>query len=143
MNEHSKQSSVPPFVRRPDLEREHAAAMLQMGMPRSAFKDVTLGTLGHCSIICAREGPELRWHLSIAHPFRLPTWDEINAARDACIPADVWLCQPMPPKEFWINAHERCLHLWQIKDRELIEQWAYDGCGDPDREKAIAGAHAV
>lgn len=92
--------------------------------------------MGKCRIICAIEGG--RWHLSISHPFRLPTWDEINAARDAIIPADVWLCQPMPPKEFWINLHSFCLHLWQIRDRDLIAQWAYDGCQDNDRAEAVA-----
>ena len=138
VSEHSRHMALPSFVPRPDLEQEHIAAMRRAGVPESAFKDAVLGTLGQCRIICAREGAELRWHLSISHPFRLPTWDEINAARDVCIPADVWLCQPMPPKEFWINVHKHCLHLWEVRDRELIAQWAFDGCGDNDRADLIA-----
>jgi hypothetical protein len=135
---HSRHMLLAPFVSRLDLARDHAAAMLAAGVPASAFADVTVGTLGQCRIICAREGAELRWHLSISHPFRLPTWDEINAARDACIPADVWLCQPMPPKDYWVNLHPHTLHLWQVRDRELIAQWAYDGCGDGERADAVA-----
>lgn len=135
---HTQQSRLSPFIRRPDLEREHAKQMREAGIPASAFSDLQLGTLGNCRIICAREGKERRWHLSVSHPFRLPTWDEINAARDACIPADAWLCQPMPPKEFWVNLHPHVLHLWQVKDRELIAQWAFDGCGDPVRADTVA-----
>lgn len=138
MMSHDQHTAVSPFVPRPDLVQDHLAAMRTAGVPASAFRDVTLGTLGQCRIICAREGSELRWHLSISHPFRLPTWDEINAARDACIPADVWLCQPMPPKEYWVNLHAHTLHLWQVRDRELIAQWAFDGCGDGERADRVA-----
>jgi len=137
---HTQQAPLPPFEHRPDLAQQHVRAMRAAGVPDSAFSSLTVGTLGQCRIICAREGAELRWHLSISHPFRLPTWDEINAARDACIPADVWLCQPMPPKDFWVNLHGRCLHLWQIRDRELIAQWAFDGCRDERRAEEVAAA---
>lgn len=138
MMQHSRHTGLPAFVARPDLVREHETAMRRAGVPAHAFSDVTIGTMGQCRIICAREGTEKRWHLSISHAFRLPTWDEINAARDACIPADVWLCQPMPPREYWVNLHAHTLHLWSLKDEELIAQWAFDGCGDEKRASAVA-----
>lgn len=36
-----------------------------------------------CFILIAKEGDEKdkRWHLSISHPLRYPTWDEIKEAR--------------------------------------------------------------
>lgn len=130
--EHTQHTSPPPFQRRLDLEREHEAAARKMGMPQDAFADLRIGTMGQCRIICAREqvskNEPRRWHLSISHPWRLPTWDEINAARDALVPANVFLCQPIPPKALWINVHAHTLHCWEIRDRELLVQWAFDGC---------------
>lgn len=137
---HSRQTSVPAFVEDTEAAAGHAALARQMGIPFDSYSGLRCGSIGHCRIIAAGEavGPRRRWHMSISHPFRLPTWDEINAARDALIPADVWLCQPMPPRDFWVNAHAYFLHLWEIRDRELLEQWAYDGCGDSARaEQAV------
>lgn len=135
-NTHTPEIALPPLVYRPDLKAQHVAMMEQFGIPASTVTDLQLAMLGRCQIIAAQE--DGRWHLSISHPFRLPTWGEINAARDALIPAGIWLCQPMPPKEFWVNVHRFCLHLWEIHDRHLLEQWAYDGAaGDVERASAV------
>lgn len=125
---------------RPDIAARMTAQMKEAGIPEGMAADLQVGMLGRCQIIAQREGADLRWHLSISHPFRLPTWGEINAARDALIPADVWLCQPMPPRDYWINVHTHCLHLWQIKDRELIAQWAFDGCQNEMQAEEVAAA---
>lgn len=138
--EHTKNSAVGDVVLRLDLTREMREHMRSTGVPDAMDPGLQCATLGRCTIIAAREGEQLRWHLSISHPFRPPTWDEINAARDALIPADVWLCQPMPPKAFWINIHPTCFHLWEIRDHALIAQWAFDGCGDNERADAVADA---
>lgn len=125
---HSREREPGAVVERPDLVVAHMATMREHGIPAGMVKGLRIATMGKCRIIVAQE--QGRWHLSISHPWRLPTWDEINAARDAMIPADVWLCQPMPPKAFWINLHAYCLHLWEVHDRQLLEQWAFDGCRD-------------
>lgn len=134
--EHTKQSAVASVIDDPQAVATYKAQMRRQGVPDSAWENLRVCTMGKCRVICAVESG--RWHLSISHPFRLPTWDEINAARDALIPADVWLCQPMPPKAYWINLHSFCLHLWQIRDHDLIAQWAFDGCQDNQRAEAVA-----
>ncbi|HLM68179.1 MAG TPA: hypothetical protein VK358_11660 [Longimicrobium sp.] len=123
---------------RPDLAADHAAFAAKMGIPADAMRDLRLGTIGRCQVIAAQEAG--RWHMSISHPFRLPPWDEINAARDEVIPADIWLCQPMPPRAFWMSHHEYCLHLWEVRDRPLLEQWAFDGCRDEQKATAAVDA---
>lgn len=128
-------AETPPYVDRPDLAAEWRATGIAAGLPTDAMRGLRVGTTGKCRIICAQENG--RWHLSISHPWRLPTWAEVNAARDALIPADVWLCQPMPPREYWVNVHQYCLHLWEIRDRPLLEQWAFDGCQDEARAVAV------
>lgn len=55
-----------------------------------------------------------RWHLSISHQSRYPTWDEI---RDACwelIPDGVTMAQLVSPKREHVNLHPNCFHLWQV-----------------------------
>ncbi len=85
-------------------------------------------TYGNCTIFVGREPmpapyEEVRWHLSIAHPWRLPCWDEIKHVRAELLPADVHFCQPMPQAKYWINVHQYCLHLWEICDPALTAQW--------------------
>lgn len=72
-------------------------------------------------------GSDLRWHMSISHPFRHPTWDEIGRARDLLLPDDVFLMMPHPPRKYWLNRHPHCFHLWEFKDQNLIDQFAYEG----------------
>lgn len=81
---------------------------------------------GQTVIVGVEDG---RWHLSISRPDRLPSWREISAARDRFIPADVVLCVPFPPRKWWLNIHNFCLHLVETRDTELIEQWKYEGEG--------------
>lgn len=68
-----------------------------------------------------------RWHLSVSHRNRVPTWGELGFARDSLIPADVWMMVPHPPREFWLNLDRRVLHLWEFRDGELIEQFRWEG----------------
>ena len=68
-----------------------------------------------------------RWHLSVSHRERIPSWREIGEVRDALLPKDVWLCVPHPPREYWMNIHPNVLHLWEIRDVRLIEQWREEG----------------
>lgn len=68
-----------------------------------------------------------RWHLSVAHAFRIPTWEELGAARDALLPPDVWLCVPHPPREHWANFHANTLHLVEVTDPGMIAQWRAEG----------------
>src|SRR5215475_3327887 len=60
--------------------RPHNMAMIQPGV-NSYLRAYRVGP---CSVLVTREYG--LWHLSIAHPSRLPTWLEITTARYALVP---------------------------------------------------------
>jgi hypothetical protein len=74
-----------------------------------------------------RSQDEGRWHLSVAHVSRIPTWEGLGHARDHLIPADVWMMVPHPPRRYWLNLNRRVLHLWEFRDDLLIEQFKFEG----------------
>ncbi|MED4904101.1 hypothetical protein [Parageobacillus thermoglucosidasius] len=55
-----------------------------------------------------------KWHMSISHPTRNPTWEEIRDARYEFIPNEVTMAMILPPKEEYVNIHEYCFHLHEI-----------------------------
>ena len=77
--------------------------------------------LGACNILVDRiEGRERgvivrRWHLSISHPARYPSWDEIKEARYALLPDDCTMAMLLPPKSQYVNIEETCFHLHEIE----------------------------
>lgn len=62
----------------------------------------------------------LLWHMSISHPERYPTWDEIADARYELTPTDVTMAMILPVPDLYLNLHPYCFHLWQIDDRRAI-----------------------
>lgn len=84
----------------------HIQAILEPGA--RAFR------LGEC-LVFVGHSPD-GWHLSISHPRRYPTWDEIKAARYLLTPHNVTMAMILPPPEEYVNIHENCFHLWQIED---------------------------
>lgn len=93
---------------------------------------VALYRLGDCAVLLSRdEIPGLivapRWHLSISHAKRYPTWAEIGEARDRLLPVDICFCIPFPPRAWWLSVHPNCFHLWEIRDHDLVETWRLDG----------------
>jgi hypothetical protein len=70
-----------------------------------------------CSVLVAVESG--RWHLSIAHPDRYPTWDEIREARYALVPNHVTMAMLLPPRQEYVNIHPHCFHLWEVRDAIL------------------------
>ena len=70
--------------------------------------------LGECGVIVTKEFDE--WHLSISHPIRYPTWDEVAQARYHAIPKHIWMAMMLPPPEHYVNLHENCLHLVQVPE---------------------------
>ena len=73
-------------------------------------------------IICGREpcGPKgaIRWHLSISHNRRNPTWEEIRDVRYSLIPDNVMVAMFLPPAEQYVNAHPFCFHLYEVESEE-------------------------
>ena len=68
--------------------------------------------MGECTVIVSRDGGY--WHLSISHPSRDPSWDEIREARYALLPDDVTMALLLPPREEYVNVHSHCFHLWEV-----------------------------
>lgn len=71
---------------------------------------------GECQILVSRDNDKL--HLSISHENRYPTWDEIKAARYKYMPADMMVAMLLPPEGEYVNVHENCFHLWEIKEEQ-------------------------
>jgi hypothetical protein len=64
-------------------------------------------------------------HVSIAHPDRLPTWEELKAIKIALIGAARFAYQVFPPNWQYVNQHPYALHLWARWDDS-------DGAALPD-----------
>lgn len=78
--------------------------------------------VGECTVMLSREpgvgfDGAYGWHLSIAHPKRYPTWDEIKTARYGLEAlAEVTMAQVLGPvaEGEWVNVHDNCFHLYEI-----------------------------
>jgi hypothetical protein len=68
--------------------------------------------LGACLVIAGIE--QGRWHLSISHRHRYPSWDEIREARYRFVPDDVMMAMLLPPRSEYVNIHPNCFHLHEI-----------------------------
>lgn len=92
--------------------------------------------IGNCAVIVSRrdvadarsQSRDFRWHLTLSHAERAPTWEEINVAR-TLVPDDVHLCVPFPRSGFRPK-EGLALHFWEVKDDNLTEQWEYDSVLD-------------
>jgi hypothetical protein len=56
------------------------------------------------------------WHMSVSHPGRYPTWDEIAHLRYELLPADKTFVMVLPPEDEYVNIHPFTFHLWEAKD---------------------------
>ncbi len=72
------------------------------------------GDLAVC--VALEEG---RWHPSMSHPYRYPTWDEIYTARYDLLPDRINVAIILPPKSEYVNIHPNCFHLHQLRDDEM------------------------
>ena len=75
-----------------------------------------------------RNGEDPRWHISIQHKDRVPNWDELVDAAHRLRPGVVFAIG-IPPRSWWINVHPHVLHLHELHDTALIEQWRFEGQG--------------
>jgi hypothetical protein len=78
--------------------------------------------MGECKILLGYEragkNGEWLWHLSISHPDRHPTWDEMKAARYWLLSNGLCFGILLPPPENYVNveAQDHVFHLWEITD---------------------------
>lgn len=66
--------------------------------------------------------PDDRWHISVNGRQRVPTWDELVSIAHR-IREGVVFVVGVPPRSWWINVSENCLHLWELKDDRLTDLW--------------------
>jgi hypothetical protein len=69
-----------------------------------------------CRIIVNKEGG--LWHLSISHPERNPTWEEIRDSRYELLPDGAHMAMILPPKSQYVNIHRFCFHLFELAVEE-------------------------
>jgi hypothetical protein len=74
-------------------------------------------TFGECSVLLTKEYGLL--HMSISHPSRYPTWDEIAAVRYRLIPTDRDAVLVLPPVDEYINHHEFCFQVHETAPGSL------------------------
>lgn len=79
---------------------------------RSPVVSVRAFRWGYLTVLVGQE--PAGWHISVAHPHRYPTWEEIKAARYDHVPDNVTMAMLLPPSEEFVNIHENCFHLYQI-----------------------------
>ena len=69
-----------------------------------------------------------RWHVSVQHRDRVPSWEEMAASAHELRPG-VAFALGVPPKSWWVNVHPNVLHLWELRDEALIAQWRFERQG--------------
>lgn len=57
-----------------------------------------------------------RWHLSVAHPERDPSWAELSDARYKLVPDSAWMVMILPPQAHYVNVHQHCFHLHEVPE---------------------------
>jgi len=60
-------------------------------------------------------GGKVGWHMSISHGSRIPTWEEIHAARYQFCPNESHMAIILPPAEEYVNAHPFTMHLFEVE----------------------------
>jgi hypothetical protein len=76
--------------------------------------------LGECKVLVGIE--DGKWHLSISHDKRLPTYWEVKAARYRLCPDDKHMAMIFPPQSQFVNIHDNCLHLFEIEGDKLVTE---------------------
>lgn len=64
-----------------------------------------------------------RHHVSLSHRKRLPTWNEVKIVREALCDPDKFYAMVLPPKQYYLNVHEYCFHLWEVKAEDETNIW--------------------
>ena len=90
----------------------------------SHFNHPLGGNWYHCGEVTACVSKdEGFWHLSISHPTRYPTWDEIFLAWYDLVPGAGSQFEGaiiLPRKTEYVNIHPNCFHVHQLKDTEIV-----------------------
>jgi hypothetical protein len=78
---------------------------------------------------CGGNESDVRWHVSISHPERVPSWQELVEAAHSCRPG-ICFSIGVPPRSWWMNVHPHVLHLWETRDAGLEADYRLNARGD-------------
>jgi hypothetical protein len=67
------------------------------------------------------------YHVSISHPSRLPTYDEMKMLKALFIGDAYTALQILPPKDRHVNIQETCLHLWVALGWDVTPDFGKEG----------------
>lgn len=93
------------------------AMIAKQGIPSTDL--IVCATIaGHHVIHCVEETEhgKLR-HVSVSHPSRYPTWEEIKEVKYHFFKDDEDAIMVLPRKSdnmLYVNIHPNCFHLWQL-----------------------------
>jgi hypothetical protein len=118
---------------RRDIEWERAAAYQYESWPQEVDRPLcwrrnSLAAMVGFEPVDGQSG-DRRWHISVSHKSRVPTWEEMVRTAHDLRPGVVFVIG-VPPRSMWMNVHPNVLHLWEVRDRNLIAQWRFEGRGD-------------
>lgn len=104
-----------PQTKVPPIKEEALPVQMQIWMAQGWMEPGTrLYSMGQCTIMVSPPlDPSWGWHMSISHPTRYPTWDEVAKARYALLPQDVNFEMPLPRTEDYVSIHDNCFHVWE------------------------------
>jgi hypothetical protein len=106
----SKQDNFP--VLREQILPPHLAAWAAAGRLEPNIRAYRMGKLRIMVGTSESDG----WHMSISHPARYPTWDEIAHVRYRLIPGDIEMVMHLPPEAEYVNVHDNCFHLYELRE---------------------------
>lgn len=58
-------------------------------------------------------------HVSVSHPTRIPTWEEMAWVKDLFFLPEETAMQLHPPVSEYVNNHSRCLHIWKPQQQSI------------------------
>src|SRR5262245_36702420 len=114
MNRRTKRTLVGHCRRYDPPTNDIARYLHELAAKQNAvIQQLDFWALGSCKIIRQRTD-RYGWHLSISHPTRYPTWDEIAEARYQLMPDEITAGILLPPSDEYVNLHQNCFHVHQI-----------------------------
>lgn len=125
---------IPGTFKQKNLTAKRIESSIAKAIRNNAFESgayyAEVWSLEDCTVIVTREPhgdteKVFRWHLSISHPYRYPSWDEMKFAILNLIPDEnAMMAQILIPEratnQEWVNISENCFHWWEIRD-EIIK----------------------
>lgn len=103
---HSGKSQLPE-----PTKREMTEGLMALVLSGNLPPETTLYTLNQCTILVSKPTKISGWILSISHPSRYPTWDEIAKARYSLLPHDLIFVMPLPSPDDYVNVHANTFQL--------------------------------